>query len=150
MARRCLGDPPLTGIYWRNTWKYQARGYRHLFWDAGTMLANVFAAAAALGLSARAVVGFMDDDVNGLLGIDPEREGALVLVAVGAARPAPPPPPRGPSRPRSCRSPASRWSYPLLVDAYVNSRLVSEAEVARLARARGSGSCIPTLSDCKT
>src|SRR5262245_29440443 len=24
-----------SGIYWRNTWKYQARGYRHLYWDAG-------------------------------------------------------------------------------------------------------------------
>ncbi|HYB69376.1 MAG TPA: SagB family peptide dehydrogenase, partial [Candidatus Bathyarchaeia archaeon] len=26
----------LSGLYWRNTWKYQARGYRHLFWDSGT------------------------------------------------------------------------------------------------------------------
>ena len=25
----------LTAIYWRNTCKYQARGYRHLFWDSG-------------------------------------------------------------------------------------------------------------------
>ena len=120
----------LTGIYWRNTWKYQARGYRHLFWDSGTMLANVFASAAALGLSARAVVGFMDDDVNGLLGIDPEREGALVLVAVGgAARPAPPPPPVETIAPAVVPLSASEVSYPLLVDAYVNSRLASEAEV---------------------
>lgn len=28
----------VSAIYWRNTWKYQARGYRHLFWDSGTML----------------------------------------------------------------------------------------------------------------
>ena len=27
----------LSGIYWRNTWKYEARGYRHLFWDSGTI-----------------------------------------------------------------------------------------------------------------
>ena len=33
----------LTAIYWRNTWKYQARGFRHLFWDSGTMLANALA-----------------------------------------------------------------------------------------------------------
>src|SRR5206468_10852489 len=33
----------LTGIYWRNAWKYQARAYRHLFWDSGTMLANLLA-----------------------------------------------------------------------------------------------------------
>src|SRR5882672_3766344 len=39
----------LTAIYWRNTWKYQARGYRHLFWDSGTMLANVLAVAGTLG-----------------------------------------------------------------------------------------------------
>jgi SagB-type dehydrogenase family enzyme len=120
----------LTGLYWRNTWKYQARGYRHLFWDAGTMLANALASASALGLSARAVVGFIDDDVNGLLGIDPEREGALVLVAVGgAARPAQPPPPIETIAPAVVPLSASEVSYPLLVDAYVNSRLVSEAEV---------------------
>jgi hypothetical protein len=26
---------------WRNAWKYQARTYRHCFWDAGTLLANL-------------------------------------------------------------------------------------------------------------
>ena len=128
----------LTGIYWRNTWKYQARGYRHLFWDSGTMLANVLASAAALGLSARAVVGFVDDDVNGLLGIDPEREGALVLVAVGgAARPAPPPPAVETIAPAVVPLSASEVSYPLLVDAYVNSRLESEAEVLDWRERRG-------------
>src|SRR5215831_15734605 len=50
----------LTAIYWRNTWKYQSRGYRHLFWDAGAMLANLLAAATALGLPARVVTGFVD------------------------------------------------------------------------------------------
>ena len=33
-----------SAIYWRNTWKYRARGYRHLFWDAGSLLANLLAA----------------------------------------------------------------------------------------------------------
>ena len=31
----------LTAIAWRNTWKYRARAYRHFFWDAGTLLANL-------------------------------------------------------------------------------------------------------------
>ena len=31
----------LTGIPWRTAWKYTERGYRHLFWDAGMILANV-------------------------------------------------------------------------------------------------------------
>src|SRR5213075_1977704 len=83
----------LTAIYWRNTWKYQARGFRHLFRDSGTMLANLLAAATALGVPARVVTGFVDGDVNGLLGVDAAREGALALVAIGApGRPAPPPP----------------------------------------------------------
>src|SRR5215470_4714858 len=79
----------LSAIYWRNTWKYGARGYRHLFWDSGTMLAQLLASATALGLPARAVTGFVDLEVNGLLGLDGEREGALLLAPVGAeSRPA--------------------------------------------------------------
>src|SRR5215510_2296751 len=31
--------------FWRNSWKYRARAYRHSFWDAGTILANLLAAA---------------------------------------------------------------------------------------------------------
>src|SRR6266508_1220324 len=30
----------LTGIPWRTGWKYTERGYRHLFWDAGMILAR--------------------------------------------------------------------------------------------------------------
>ena len=44
----------LSAIYWRNTWKYQARGYRHLFWDSGTMLANVLAVGGRARPGARA------------------------------------------------------------------------------------------------
>jgi SagB-type dehydrogenase family enzyme len=73
----------LTAIYWRNTWKYQARGYRHLFWDSGTMLANLLASAGALGTAPRLITGFVDDEINAVLGIDPDREAALELVALG-------------------------------------------------------------------
>src|SRR5688572_12634416 len=47
----------LTGIFWRNTWKYQARGFRHLYWDAGTMLANMTAVGHALALAPRLFTG---------------------------------------------------------------------------------------------
>lgn len=81
----------LTAIYWRNTWKYQARAYRHLFWDSGTMLANALAIGGALGLAPALVTGFVDDSVNRLLGVDPDREAALELLAVGPdGTPAPP------------------------------------------------------------
>src|SRR4030095_7504093 len=45
-----------TGTYWRNSWKYQARTYRHFGWDNGTMLANLLATATALDLPARIVM----------------------------------------------------------------------------------------------
>jgi SagB-type dehydrogenase family enzyme len=73
----------LSGILWRTAWKYQARGYRHLFWDAGTMLANLLALGWSARLAPRIVTGFVDRDVNDLLGVDGEREAALALFAVG-------------------------------------------------------------------
>ena len=69
--------------YWRNSWKYQARAYRHCFWDAGTLHANLLAVAGAGGLAPRAVMGFADPPVERLLGLDPKKEGALTLVPLG-------------------------------------------------------------------
>jgi SagB-type dehydrogenase family enzyme len=86
----------LTGILWRTAWKYQARGYRHLYWDAGTMLANLLALAARGGTDARVVTGFVDEEVNRVVGVDGRSEGALALLAVGRARRAPQPPPLEP------------------------------------------------------
>src|SRR5437588_484411 len=87
----------LSGIVWRNSWKYRARTYRHLFWDGGTMLANAMAAAAALGLTPRLLTGFVDATVHRLLGIDGAREVALALLCVGPETPpaaaVPPPAP---------------------------------------------------------
>jgi SagB-type dehydrogenase family enzyme len=74
-----------TDVFWRNACKYQAREYRHAFWDSGTILSHTLAMAAAHGLPARVVVGFVDDRVNQLLGLETEREVALALVPVGSA-----------------------------------------------------------------
>src|SRR5439155_1676874 len=75
-----------TSTFWRNAWKYQARTYRHCFWDDGTLLANLLAAAAAVDLPARVVLGFVDDELNHLLDLDTEREVTLGLVAIGLAQ----------------------------------------------------------------
>src|SRR2546422_4673094 len=72
-----------TGTYFRNGWKYQARTYRHFGWDNGTLTANSLAVAAARKLPARIVSGFVDGEVNRLLGLDTRREVALHLVPVG-------------------------------------------------------------------
>ena len=80
--------------YWRNAWKYQARSYRHCFWDAGTLHANLLAAAEAEALEPRVVMGFADAAVEALLALDPLREGALTLVPLGrCAKPPPSAPP---------------------------------------------------------
>jgi SagB-type dehydrogenase family enzyme len=75
----------LTGIHARTGWKYMERGYRHTWWDAGTMLANLLALAAADGLDPRLHVGFHDRELNGLLGIDGTSEYALAVLALGRA-----------------------------------------------------------------
>jgi SagB-type dehydrogenase family enzyme len=74
----------LTGIPWRTAWKYGERGFRHLYWDAGTMLANLLAMCAAHGLAARVHVGFADARIAGLVGVDGTTEFPLAVVSVGA------------------------------------------------------------------
>jgi len=120
----------LSAIYWRNTWKYQARGYRHLFWDSGTLLAQLLGAARALGLPARLVTGFVDVEMDALLGLDAQKEAALVVVPVGAAgRPAPPSPLVTALAPEVIPLSSREVDYPLLREALRDSRLDSEAEV---------------------
>jgi SagB-type dehydrogenase family enzyme len=126
----------LTAIYWRNTWKYQARAYRHLFWDAGTLLANALAAATALDLPAHVHTGFVDAAVNALLGLDPAREGALALMSLGApggaAGAAPPVLPIDLTTiPLSSRM----VDYPALREAYRDSGLQTEGEVRQWQQA---------------
>jgi hypothetical protein len=105
----------LTGIPWRTTWKYRERGYRHLFWDAGAIVANLLAVAAAAGLKTRVLLGFVDQEVSGLLGIgEPEEYPlALVTVAAPAAAAATGIPPLEPISPRTRPLSRSPRSYPL-------------------------------------
>ena len=90
---RALSEAPVIVIaadtFWRNTWKYRARAYRHSFWDSGTILANLLVAASGLGRSARLVTGFVDSAVNALIDVDPSREAALCLTGIGCGSPAP-------------------------------------------------------------
>ena len=71
------------GTFWRNSWKYEARTYRHFGWDNGTILANMLAITAALQLPRRIVLGFVDHEVNELLGLDAKREVAFSILSIG-------------------------------------------------------------------
>src|SRR5206468_6602727 len=72
-----------TGTYWRNSWKYQARTYRHFGWDNGTLLANALAMCSALLFPANVVCGFVDSQVNALLDVDPDHEVAFSMASIG-------------------------------------------------------------------
>lgn len=72
-----------TGLVWRTTWKYGERGWRHLYWDTGAMLANLLAATEAHGVDAKIFAGFADQTVTDLLGIDGVDEIPVALVALG-------------------------------------------------------------------
>lgn len=74
----------LASTYWRNAWKYQARAYRHVFWDGGTIVAHVVAQAAADGWPVRVVAGFADEPVERLCALDPRREGVIALLPIGS------------------------------------------------------------------
>src|SRR2546428_1210298 len=76
--------------FWRNAWKYRARAYRHSFWDGGTILANLLAAAHARTLPAHLTLGFADAPVNALLDVDTDREVALFLAGLGTGAALPP------------------------------------------------------------
>jgi SagB-type dehydrogenase family enzyme len=126
----------LTAIAWRNTWKYQARGYRHFFWDSGTMLANLLATATARGLAPSLATGFVDGAVNRLLGVDQRREVALELVSLGPEGPAAPP---GSDLPPIAHATlplsAEEVDYPLLREIHEASGLET-ADAVRAWRAR--------------
>lgn len=74
----------------RNALKYQARAYRHAFWDSGTILANSLALAADQQLPAQLILGFQDDRINNLLGINGRDEYSLALLPLGSTAGAPP------------------------------------------------------------
>ncbi|MCE2465662.1 MAG: SagB/ThcOx family dehydrogenase [Dehalococcoidia bacterium] len=74
-----------TSTFWRNSWKYRSRAYRHCFWDNGTILANLLAMSAAHRIPTSIVAGFVDSMVSELLDLDTQQEVALTLVPLGRA-----------------------------------------------------------------
>jgi SagB-type dehydrogenase family enzyme len=117
--------------YWRNAWKYRSRAYRHCFWDGGTLHASLLAVAGSEALDPRMVMGFADRHVERLLGLDPEREGAIALVPLGRSAKSPPPAPPSPEL-RLATEPLSRSEvdHPAIRVQHVASSLEDGAEAA--------------------
>jgi hypothetical protein len=94
-----VGPPPageapaivVTGVPWRTGWRYRERGYRHVYWDAGTMLAQLLALASSDGLAPSLITRFPDAEVDSLVGADGVHEFSLAVVRLGSTGPGPAP-----------------------------------------------------------
>ncbi len=122
-----------TSTWWRNAWKYRERTYRHAFWDAGTVLANLLAASHALDYRAGVETAFADRTVAALLGVDTDEEAPLSLVPVGAGAPAPASPDVDPLDLETVPYSEATVDYPLIRDAYDASSVADGAAAAAWA-----------------
>jgi Nitroreductase family len=68
----------------RNAWKYEARSYRHWFWDSGVIASNLLATCNSEKLNVCLVTGFADNEIENLLGLEDRKEAAIALLPVGA------------------------------------------------------------------
>lgn len=128
-----------TSLAWRNAWKYQARSYRHWFWDSGVIAANLLAVSASEGLSPKLMLGFIDDEVNRLLCLEDGKEATIALSPIGSG--GAPSPDRKPGPFPEVRTeiqPLSKHEarYPEIWEAYDCSKLGDEAEVVAWLKAR--------------
>ncbi len=135
----------LTSTFWRNSWKYRARAYRHVYWDGGVILANLLALASARALRASVAMGFADAHVDRLVGADGTREASFALVALGDGAASPPEPGAlapldPPTEPLSSRE----ERYPVLEEAHRASSIGSGEEAAAWrARAEAVSTSMP-------
>jgi SagB-type dehydrogenase family enzyme len=132
-----------TGVPWRTTWKYTQRGYRHLFWDAGMILANFLALLSSEETKGRVIVGFVDEEVEKLIDVDGTGEFPLCLLTIDGS-----PTPVGPTTsapdPINVPSPAlsrREFRFPEIDEVNDAGRLADPAEVTSWRSGpNGSGS----------
>ncbi|MHB8566623.1 MAG: SagB/ThcOx family dehydrogenase [Nitrososphaerales archaeon] len=73
-----------TSLAWRNAWKYEARSYRHWFWDSGVIAANLLATCNSEKHGVCLITGFVDSEIDKLLGLEDRKEAAIALLPIGA------------------------------------------------------------------
>jgi SagB-type dehydrogenase family enzyme len=128
----------VTGILWRTAWKYGPRGWRHIFWDGGAMLANLLALTA--DADPRLLVAFVDPDVAAIVGVDPPREAPVALLAIGSGEPSSGPERLEPLRDGSAAVAPRERRFPEAEAAQAASSLSAPDEVgAWREAARGFG-----------
>jgi SagB-type dehydrogenase family enzyme len=90
LVRACLGQKQtgaaaaaLVGVA-RLSERDDAHDYRDVLLDAGATAQRIYLGAEALGLTARNLAAYYDDELDALLGLDGKRQVAVHLTAVGA------------------------------------------------------------------
>ena len=87
----CLNNPSLesatlaiviTSVFYRSAWRYEDRAYRRIFLDSGHLIGNIELAGALTNYRPHLIGGFVDEDVNELLYIDSEKEGAIAALGL--------------------------------------------------------------------
>jgi SagB-type dehydrogenase family enzyme len=76
-----------TSIFHRSGWKYRDRSYRYCCEDAGHLAVQTSLAASALGLDGALIGRFDDGRINGLLGLDEDEEGCMLMMPIGREAP---------------------------------------------------------------
>jgi SagB-type dehydrogenase family enzyme len=66
--------------------RWGRRSYRQLLIESGEIAQRIYLAAEAMGLAARNLSAFYDDELNDLLGFDGRREAVLHLTVFGSGQ----------------------------------------------------------------
>ncbi|MCS7094490.1 MAG: SagB/ThcOx family dehydrogenase [Thaumarchaeota archaeon] len=134
----------LSSVAWRNAWKYGPRSYRHWFWDGGALCANLLAVSRAEGLEPEVLMGFVDEEVNALIGAEQPREAAIAVVALKGLESSHPgsSPSTDPIRYRPMPYSRREVQYREIAEAHASSCLRDADEVARWRD--GAGRLRPT------
>jgi len=92
LAEACLGQKSCqmcsvafiwTAVTARTTARYQARGYRYIFLDAGHIGAQLQLACVDMGLGSCNIAAYLDDAVTQLIGIKSDFELPIYVAVVG-------------------------------------------------------------------
>ncbi|MBN1309793.1 MAG: SagB/ThcOx family dehydrogenase [Anaerolineae bacterium] len=70
-------------VAYRMTWRYNQRGYRYLFLDAGHVCQNLCLSAISIGCGVCAIGAFHDEEINALLGLDGEEQFVVYGATIG-------------------------------------------------------------------
>jgi SagB-type dehydrogenase family enzyme len=73
----------LSGVLDRIIWKYGARSYRYILFEAGHVVQNMCLVSTTEGLGTLPLGGFCDDGMAKLIGVDPISEPALYGLVIG-------------------------------------------------------------------